>query len=516
VSLYREQLEKAVGQYILNTFDCIDTVKGFCEGICKWMTARKIELRKINNKSQDNLAAVLKDTMSGMEELDVFLDAVEKLAVTSRHVFMENQVIRLPEEIRPEQVQVVIIAARLICPLLLEFKRDPSAFFLPRLQNVEVLSYQLDKYIQTTQKICEIIEKSHVRDLCLKMKETLVSLDGDLSEDDTKRMLCHINRLAEIRMDQNFRMVFLFHDVSCSGFIDEFSKRQPRMLQFLNDLEDSAVHLDRMNMGAKISNVAGSSVGVVGGALSIIGLVLIPFTAGGSLGLTFGGLGLGVASGANSIVTAATEMGVNRTQQSRAKEVFQSFMEDVQSVQDYLEKAITQIVTKIEGKELDVFLKLNNASLELGSVGNVIKSLLDEMSAAKALESEDVLMGKELEMVLHNTGAVAQGIGGLLETVAVKSLNASKLTRISGTVVNALFIGLDIFDICKESISLSKGSETEVSQFIRARSALWSTEIDSWQNIHDCLHEGLPTSEEKRAVLESSFYPGREIQKKQK
>ncbi|XP_010748481.3 uncharacterized protein LOC104934499 [Larimichthys crocea] len=514
MSSEREELEKALGQYILNTLHYTDTVKRFCEGVCEWMRARKIELRKINSKSQENLAAVLKDTMSGMKELDAFLDAVERLAVTSRHVFMENQVIHLPEEIRPEQVQAVIIATRLICPLLLEFKRDASVFFLPRLQNVEVLSYQLDKYIQTTQKICEIIEKSHIRDLCLNMnKETLVDLDGDLSEDDIKRMLCHIIQLEEIRMDQNFRMVFLFHDVPCSGFNDEFSKRQPRMLQFLDDLKYSAVQLDRMNKGAKISNVAGSSVGVVGGLLSIAGLILIPFTAGASLALTVGGIGLGIASGANSLVTTATEFGVNRTQQSKAKEIFQSFMEDVQSLQDYLEKAITQIVTKIEGKEFDVFLKLDNACLELCSVGNVIKSLLDEMSAAKALESEDVVMGKDLSMVLSNTVPVAQGIFGLVERVALKSLSTTKITRIGGSLLNVLFIGLDILDICKESISLSKGSETEVSQFIRARSALWLTEIKSWENIHDCLCKGLPTSEQNRSVLESSFYPGREIQK---
>ncbi|KAK2893459.1 hypothetical protein Q8A73_015943 [Channa argus] len=108
---------------------------------------------------EKELAGVLKDTLGGLEKLDCFLDAVEKLAVTSLHVFVENQVLHVPEEINLEHVQVVITAARLICPQLLEFKRDAKVLFFPRLQNVEVLSFQLDKYIQTTKKICETLEK---------------------------------------------------------------------------------------------------------------------------------------------------------------------------------------------------------------------------------------------------------------------------------------------------------------------------------------------------------------------
>ena len=85
------------------------------------------------------------------------------------------------------------------------------------------------------------------------------------------------------------------------------------MLQFLKDLEESAVQLDRMSKGAKISSVAGSSLGAVGGVLSIAGLVLIPITAGLSLGLTMTGVVLGITNGVNSAVTTITEMKVNST-----------------------------------------------------------------------------------------------------------------------------------------------------------------------------------------------------------
>lgn len=47
-----------------------------------------------------------------------------------------------------------------------------------------------------------------------------------------------------IKMDQNYRLGFLFQGVSCSGFISEFNKRQSRMLQFQTDLEEVVVQLD--------------------------------------------------------------------------------------------------------------------------------------------------------------------------------------------------------------------------------------------------------------------------------
>uniref|UniRef100_A0A4W6DZW4 Apolipoprotein L n=1 Tax=Lates calcarifer TaxID=8187 RepID=A0A4W6DZW4_LATCA len=556
VCLYREELQEALCRYVTDTLIYIDTVRGFCEKISKWALGRETELNmmmdikdradsidlnighvsqsenkgkalweymksKVTQVTADSrrvelkqeLEAVLKDTLGGLEKLDCFLDAVEKLAVTSLHVFMENQVLHLPEGINLEQVEVVITAARLICPLLLEFKRDAQVFFLPELQNVEVLSYQLDKYIQTTQTICGKLEKSSLIDFCLKMTEkTMIDLDVDLSEDDIQRMLYHINQLEEIRMDPHFRTVFMFKNASCSHFISEFNERQPRMLEFLKDLEESAVQLDRMSKGAKISSVAGSSAGAVGGVLSIVGLALIPVTAGVSLGLTIAGISLGVTSGVNSAVTVAVEIGVNRKHQKKASEVFQSFMDDVQSLQDCLEEVTRQTVTKMETSEIDVVVGVGKVLGKAGAIGKGIDSLVDAASAVKLLQSEEVIAGvgkvvAQEGKALRNVPRVASDLPDIGQAAVKGPLALSKSARAGLIVVNALFLGMDIFFICKDSISLARGSETEVSQFIRARAALWSSEMDSWKKIRDSLCQGLLTSEKRRDILETPFYP---------
>eukprot|EP00064_Thunnus_orientalis_P025170 superscaffoldBa00012063_g25505 len=234
------------------------------------------------------------------------------------------------------------------------------------------------------------------------------------------------------------------------------------MLKSLNVLEESAVQLDRMNKGSKISSVAGSSVGVIAGIFAIVGAALSPVTAGASLALSMTGLGLGVTRGVNKIITKVTEIGVNCTYQKKANEALKSFMKDVKSIQGCLGEVSSQTVTDIEVSEEDVATGAGKVLLTVGGVGKGIKSLADD----------DISDGGQ---------AI---VNGSLEVP-------------SSIMLSSLFIGMDIFTICKDSVSLAKGRETEVSQFIRARAALWRSEMDSWKKIRDSLHQGLLTSEEK-------------------
>lgn len=196
---YRKEQQTALCRYITDTLTYIHTVTGFCEGFSKWLLWTETELDTLmdikdgidaldlkithvynseekctaflkfiknkvsadsrREKLEKELTEVLEYVLRGQEKLEPFLDAVEKLAVTSLQVFRENQELHLPEGIRLEHIQSVISAAQQICPLLLEFKRDSKVFFLPKLENVDVLAYQLDRYIVTTQIIHEKLEE---------------------------------------------------------------------------------------------------------------------------------------------------------------------------------------------------------------------------------------------------------------------------------------------------------------------------------------------------------------------
>uniref|UniRef100_A0A3Q4GNF6 Uncharacterized protein n=1 Tax=Neolamprologus brichardi TaxID=32507 RepID=A0A3Q4GNF6_NEOBR len=192
-------------------------------------------------------------------------------------------------------------------------------------------------------------------------------------------------------------------------FIEEFKKRKSEMLEFLNELQGCAVQLEKMNKGAKISSVAGSSVGAVGGALSIAGLALAPVTAGVSLALTITGAGLGVTSAVNSAVTTGTEIGVKATQKKRANEILQNFMKGVQSFHDCLEGVASQPVCNVKVSKSEVAIGVSKIAAKAGTFGKGIDSFVDAASAVKMLQRE--------EQIISSAGKVLAQEGKTLRNV---------------------------------------------------------------------------------------------------
>lgn len=161
------KLEAKLGEYILDTLRHIETVKMFCVEEPEWTLLRKRELERIRSiKDQANgqldpereLGRVMNNTLDGLEELQPFLDAVEKLAVTSMFVFKNSDL--MPEGVSHENVLLAIATAKSVSSLLIHFKRDANAFFQPSLSNLDVLDFQLDKYIEMTQLMYEKMSKS--------------------------------------------------------------------------------------------------------------------------------------------------------------------------------------------------------------------------------------------------------------------------------------------------------------------------------------------------------------------
>uniref|UniRef100_A0A3B4D6Z4 Uncharacterized protein n=1 Tax=Pygocentrus nattereri TaxID=42514 RepID=A0A3B4D6Z4_PYGNA len=457
-----KQLQIQLEKYTMETLTYIKTVKDFCNKEPEWTFQRELEIKNMKEiksradkgsgrsrkqKLAQELGEVLRNTLEGLQNLQRFLDAVEKLAVTSLFVFIDE--IFLPKGVSAEAVRSVISVARKMSPLLIHFKRDDGAFFLPSFDNLDVLVFQLHKYMRTTQ--------------CNLENEFL------------------LDQLSKIRMDESFRLTYLF-DEGAQEFIETYSECRPRMFQFLSDLEETAVQLDKMKKGSSISTVAGSSVGAVGSVLSIVGLALAPVTAGVSLGLTITGVGLGVTSGVNGLVTGFTEHKVNKQQRKKANNIFHNFMEDVQKVLDSLEQAAS---SQRPVSHLDDCDMAYGRKTHAGKVEKNIKNLLDGVT----------------RVTLKSEGLTRNAARSISTPLAI-----TKAARVASIAANVLFIGIDIALICKESASLAKGGKSEASQFIRSRSALWCAEIRSWEKIWNSLCKEQIIFKEKLRILEQKFY----------
>uniref|UniRef100_A0A3B4D8I6 Uncharacterized protein n=1 Tax=Pygocentrus nattereri TaxID=42514 RepID=A0A3B4D8I6_PYGNA len=473
-------LVKTPQPYTMETLTYIKTVKDFCNKEPEWTFQRELEIKNMKEiksradkgsgrsrkqKLAQELGEVLRNTLEGLQNLQRFLDAVEKLAVTSLFVFIDE--IFLPKGVSAEAVRSVISVARKMSPLLIHFKRDDGAFFLPSFDNLDVLVFQLHKYMRTTQWLCKNLKPS--LKFTVDMRESL------------SNMTVLLDQLSKIRMDESFRLTYLF-DEGAQEFIETYSECRPRMFQFLSDLEETAVQLDKMKKGSSISTVAGSSVGAVGSVLSIVGLALAPVTAGVSLGLTITGVGLGVTSGVNGLVTGFTEHKVNKQQRKKANNIFHNFMEDVQKVLDSLEQAAS---SQRPVSHLDDCDMAYGRKTHAGKVEKNIKNLLDGVT----------------RVTLKSEGLTRNAARSISTPLAI-----TKAARVASIAANVLFIGIDIALICKESASLAKGGKSEASQFIRSRSALWCAEIRSWEKIWNSLCKEQIIFKEKLRILEQKFY----------
>ncbi|XP_032442422.1 uncharacterized protein LOC116734979 isoform X2 [Xiphophorus hellerii] len=504
MSQERSELQKTLCQYSTETLTYIVAVRDFCKMFSEWKNCREKEMEKIrkikkradkidppSSKSslvkrikskfqlnrdrklaelEKELDEVLKETLEGLEKLKTFLDAVEKLAVTSLQVFTENQILFLPDEISFDEVQDLIKSAQQICPLLLEFKRDAATFFVPKRHNVEVLLYQLEKHVNTSERIFGNL--SDRINICLKIRED-IAVECDLSDDVMQKMTDQVKQLDKIRMDDDFRMMFLFQRISYSEFVKKYKDELPEMLQFLDQIEQCAVQLDSVNKGAKISSVAGSSVGAVGGIMSIVGLILIPVTFGASVGLTVAGAAVAGTSGVNSVVTTLVEGKVNHTQTQQANTAFQRFMFGVQRIQDCLEEAAKPPYAEVaQSSEDELHMAGNNAADGIEKAGELIVDAAVVPNAGKVALQE----GKALSTVSRMASDVPE-----ISQAAVKGpLALTKMARAFSIAANALFLGMNIYFITTDSKALAEGTESKVSMFLRARAALWLSEILAW------------------------------------
>ncbi|XP_062391182.1 apolipoprotein L6-like [Sardina pilchardus] len=364
-------------------------------------------------------------------------------------------------------------------PLVIHFKRDNEAFFLPSLRNVDVLTFHLKKYIGISKQLCERLKKRE------KYPNVSEDSNGELIQEEF--IPDHLDQLGDIktprllvlyRNDPHLRLTFLFQE-KAEAFIDEFSQRRTKMEQFLSDLEETEKKLDNMKRGASISNVAGSSVGVAGGICSIVGLALIPVTAGGSLALMTG-VGLGLGSGLTSLVTGVTEVLFNKHHGQNVNNIFKNFMEDMQMLIEILEKVADG---NINGSEKTV------GTDRADNIGAAVKTV--------RAGGRVIRIGKGIDTLVDDFGQVFKG----------NPLALSKAARSGFIALNVLFIGLDIFFICKEGRNLSKGSKNELAQTIRSRVDLWRSELESWSRIYESLKIGTKSRKRNQSILNSRFSP---------
>ncbi|XP_048847126.1 uncharacterized protein apol isoform X2 [Brienomyrus brachyistius] len=497
-----KKLQLSVDNYISDTLSYISTVQGFLDKESEWFRKRKEEMNKMKDigkkaknmtiklsirmkKLEKQLSAVVKDVISGLKEQQPFLEALEMLAVTSPFVF-DERVCWFPTGNTVTDVISFIYAAKMSRGFLVYFKEDTENNFQPILLNVEILVSELQAMIGYSQDICEIMKK--------RIQHTCPQLYIHLSPDTVNMMSNHVNNLSKIWANEDFRLAFMFgNEENCLKFIDLLNQQKPKILGSLAEMEACAVQLDKMKKGADISSVAGSTVGVGAGVVSIVGLALAPVTLGASTILTVIGGVLGAVSGVSSVTTGITQFGINSREKNKFKEICNGFLEDLKPVLECLAEvmiikdlSVETDAEKTASKWEDHAKKVRIIATGVSSLYKVIDIAVDCSKAAKSTDA-------------------AFDLADIGTKVARKAISSP--LRGFFLVSGAAFIGLDLVSITMNSISLANGSKSDISKAIRGHMDFWKIRLDAWEQIVDSLLRGKQDFQESKTILGKPFYP---------
>ncbi|KAG8508703.1 LOW QUALITY PROTEIN: Apolipoprotein L3, partial [Galemys pyrenaicus] len=213
----------------------------------------------------------------------------------------------------------------------------------------------------------------------------------------------------------------------------------------LHQLADKA---DKVHKDCTVANVVASSTGIASGALTILGLALVPFTAGASLALSAGGLGLAAASAGTSVVSSIVE---------------HANMSSVEAEADKLE--ISGL--NIEKLMKEVFEILCESSDEIGMTQRgigVVYRIAQHVGA------------------LSVAGQVSSRSGRLERVVGIPVM--SKGAHALNGVCTAYFLVLDVVNLVQEAQDLQQGAQSALGKKLRQKAQALQTVLEELNHIH--------------------------------
>ena len=224
-------------------------------------------------------------------------------------------------------------------------------------------------------------------------------------------------------------------------FLKEFPQVKQELKESIRKLRELADSVDKVHRDCTISNVVASSTGIASGALSILGLVLAPFTAGLSLGLSAAGLGLGTAASVTSFSTMLVESINTSSAENQAS-------------------------------------SLNTAKTKYAKLPKKVKDFGKDIQVIREarFKSELVVTGQTYIV----TGQVKSHFTG-------PALAGSRAVRIGSGVLSGLLMALDVYNLVKNARDLQEGAKTASAENMRQKAQELEKKLEKLTWIYESL-----------------------------
>ena len=244
--------------------------------------------------------------------------------------------------------------------------------------------------------------------------------------------------------------------------VDEYKNIAQRCVEVTSTCAEK---LEKVTKDVGIAKTTGGAVSIIAGGASIIGLALVPFTAGASLALTVGGATFAVAGGMTSTLATITAFGFTKSEAKKIKHLVEKGIRVTYllhsmlvGVVDNMEKANTFSKTN-KGKRFIEFLKVSQMTLSLASNAIPIYStgIKVHVAATAVKQIRAVTSLGQVDGILKGAAEVAAADGFKVSGRVLIPAGSTAARAYSGSFA-ALGIIFGIIDIVDGAIKINSGS----------------------------------------------------------
>ncbi|XP_072434985.1 apolipoprotein L3-like [Chiloscyllium punctatum] len=304
---------------------------------------------------------------------------------------------------------------------------------------------------------------------------TIESLKNDAEDDESIPEELWIQLKTELEK----------HNEDCQLFVKQFPDWRDQTQEHIKELKEIAEIIDEYHRGATIASITGTSAAIVGGVLSVTGLIASPFTSGTSLGLSAVGAGVSATGAATNFTADVTESVGQSIKQKRVDEIVNQYNECCKLVSKYLHKICGAI--KSWSHNLQAEITKHKSSEQMSDF------LTESCGAVKCSEKGgDVsVLEESITVPLSNTArqviSVSQKTESIQELLSGSLPLLSTIVRAISGLLSAIIMLTNIYSITRSSVDLTKGSKTEAAKDIQSMAMKMEDELMAYEDIYQFL-----------------------------
>ena len=295
----------------------------------------------------------------------------------------------------------------------------------------------------------------------------------------------------QVPRDENPVVIAAYWKTVLDGYIEQVidisvNSFKSKSKDAVKTVRECASHLDKVAKDVGISKTVGGSAAVLGSTMAIGGLIVAPFTAGLSLGLTLGGAGLGIAGGLTTVTGALINQGWEKSDTERARESTTSIIRIIQDFEEFLTicvDAFTRAQEYLETDEGKKFTALLDEAVRnkghITSKSQHLEKLTVSASLAYTVMKGGITTYKSVGVVqfimsgtyaragVQTALAMQEGAGGLFIAGRYIVMVGSTGAKVLSAGFGVLGVGLGIWDIVSGAKAITSGSDTakEMKEF---------------------------------------------------